>query len=186
MSVNYLSTYDFKPQKTFWSNTSQINYHMDLFRKANEAALDRNTEAIQEQTQQQADDALAFRTLYTEQQTSNRTLYTTQQEQNRSTFGRFIDAVVGLFSNDRNKNQELDNGAQTYYELAIIENQNLRNQLSANTNAMVSILSDIKTEINDVETAIKANTTGDASNTASIVNKLEAIRNKIPNSYVGL
>ena len=41
----------------FWSHTEQINWHIDRFRDANEAALDRNTDAIKEQTEQQRIDA---------------------------------------------------------------------------------------------------------------------------------
>jgi hypothetical protein len=45
----------------FCSHTEQINHHIDRFRDSNKEALDRNTNAIKEQTEQQKIDAESLR-----------------------------------------------------------------------------------------------------------------------------
>ena len=70
-----LNSYGYDSEtRGFWSHTEQINWHIDRFRDANEAALDRNTAAITAQTEQQRIDADLLRQTIdkqTEQQKSD-------------------------------------------------------------------------------------------------------------------
>lgn len=170
--------------KGFWSHTEQINYHIDRFRDTNEAALDRNTDAIKEQTEQQKIDADLLR------QTIDR--QTAQQkadaEAGRNAFSDWMTNLVSrikfIFSKDTKDNET------SYYEMMESEQKKMQEYISAHTSTVKvnadttnAKLQSIISELSEIEKSIDANTNGDTSNANNIKTAIENLKLSVTNNH---
>lgn len=150
----------------FWSHTEQINYHIDRFRDTNEAALDRNTDAIKEQTEQQKIDADLLR------QTIDR--QTAQQkadaEAGRTAFSDWMNNLVTriktIFSKDANDNET------SYYEMMESEQKRMQAYVSAHTSTVKSNADTTNTRLQSIITELKSIQTNDDENANAIKNAI--------------
>lgn len=175
--------YDSEP-KGFWSHTEQINWHIDRFRDANEAALDRNTAAITAQTEQQRVDAELLRETIdrqTEQQKSD-------AEAGRTTFSTWMNDLISrikfIFSKDTKDNET------SYYEMMEQEQERIQAYVSAHTSTvketgdtMNARLQSIITQLNEIDKSIDANTQGDTTNAIGIKEAISKLKLEV-NNYV--
>ena len=174
-----LNSYGYDSEtKGFWSHTEQINWHIDRFRDANEAALDRNTAAISAQTEQQRVDADLLRKTIdkqTEQQkvdaASGRTLFTS-----------FIVAIQKIFG------KNTGDGETSYYEMMEQEQERMQAYISAHTSTvketgdtMNTKLQDIIAQLNEIDRSLDANTQGDATNAAGIKDAISKLKISVNN-----
>lgn len=174
-----LNSYGYDSEtKGFWSHTEQINWHIDRFRDANEAALDRNTAAISAQTEQQRVDADLLRKTIdkqTEQQkvdaASGRTLFTS-----------FIVAIQKIFG------KNTGDGETSYYEMMEQEQERMQAYISAHTSTvketgdtMNTKLQDIIAQLNEIDRSLDANTQGDATNAAGIKDAISKLKLSVNN-----
>lgn len=121
---------------------------MDWFRKESVKAIDRNTEAVKEQTQVQTEDALAMRTNQT------------------TLFGNLIKTIKSLFS----KEKDATVTGETFYEMVQRENNETQAYLDKYDKNSKSIADNTK--------VIGDNTKTIADNLEDIINKLEAIKSQ--------
>lgn len=116
----------------FWSHTEQINYHIDRFRDTNEAALDRNTDAIKEQTEQQKNDANLLRETIDRQTAQQKA----DAEAGRNAFSDWMNNLVSrikfIFSKDTKDNET------SYYEMMESEQKKMQEYISAHTSTVKS------------------------------------------------
>lgn len=168
--------------KGFWSHTEQINWHIDRFRDTNEAALDRNTDAIKEQTEQQRIDAQLLRETInnqTEQQKSD-------AEAGRTVFSTWMNDLISrikfIFSKDTKDSET------SYYEMMENEHQRMQEYISAHTstvketgNTMNAKLQSIITQLDGIDKSIDANTQGDAANAAGIKEAISKLKLSVNN-----
>lgn len=174
-----LNSYGYDSEtKGFWSHTEQINWHIDRFRDANQAALDRNTAAISAQTEQQRVDADLLRKTIdkqTEQQkvdaASGRTLFTS-----------FIVAIQKIFG------KNTGDGETSYYEMMEQEQEKMQAYISAHTSTvrqtgdtMNTKLQDIIAQLNEIDRSLDANTQGDATNAAGIKDAISKLKLSVNN-----
>ena len=141
-------TYGLDEGSHFHSKVSQINWHMDWFRKESVKAIDRNTETVKEQTQVQTEDALAMRTNQT------------------TLFGNLIKTIKSLFS----KEKDATVTGETFYEMVQRENNETQAYLDKYDKNSKSIADNTK--------VIGDNTKTIADNLEDIINKLEAIKSQ--------
>ena len=180
-----LNSYGYDSEtRGFWSHTEQINWHIDRFRDANEAALDRNTAAISAQTEQQRVDAELLRQTIdrqTEQQKSD-------AEAGRNVFSDWMNNLVTriktIFSKDANDNET------SYYEMMETEQQRMQKYVSAHTSTVKGIgdtmnekLQNIITQLDEIDKSIDANTQGDAANANGIKTAISNLKLQV-NNYV--
>ena len=137
-----LNSYGYNTEtRGFCSQTEQINWHLDKFKKANEEALDRNTDAIKEQTAQQKADAEAGRNAFSDWMSN------------------LVTRIKTIFSKDANDNET------SYYEMMESEQKRMQAYVSAHTSTVKSnaettnaklqnIISELqKIQVNDDENA---------------------------------
>jgi Rps23 Pro-64 3,4-dihydroxylase Tpa1-like proline 4-hydroxylase len=163
--------------KGFWSHTEQINWHIDKFRDTNEAALDRNTDAIKEQTEQQRIDAEALR------QTIDR--QTAQQkadaEAGRNMFSDWMNKLVirikTIFSKDANDNET------SYYEMMESEQKRMQAYVSAHTATVKSNADTTNERLQNIISELQEIQTNDDENANAIKNAINnldlVVNNKI-------
>ena len=128
-----LNTYGYSDgPKGFWSHTEQINWHIDKFRDTNEAALDRNTNAIDRQTEQQRVDAEALREVIKAQTAQQKA----DAEAGRNIFSNWMSNLVTriktIFSKDAN------DGETSYYEMMESEQKRMQEYVAAHTSTVKS------------------------------------------------
>lgn len=184
--MNTLNEWNYSEDGRFISSTKQITHHTDLLSIHNEKALDRNTEAIKEQTKMQEEvittqtktqhiDSVDMR----EQQRVDAEMGRTNQT---TLFGNLIKTLKKLFGS---KDYDEDNGSgESFYEMVQRENNESQALMEAgNTNSgnAVTELGTIVEKLTDVTNAIAADMNADNTNSAAIkgaINNLEsAIRN---------
>lgn len=180
-----LNSYGYDSEtRGFWSHTEQINWHIDRFRDANEAALDRNTAAITAQTEQQRVDAELLRETIdrqTEQQKSD-------AEAGRNVFSDWMNNLVTriktIFSKDANDNET------SYYEMMESEQKRMQAYVSAHTSTvkqtgdtMNERLQSIITQLDEIDKSIDANTQGDTTNANGIKDAISKLKLQV-NNYV--
>lgn len=169
--------YDSEP-KGFWSHTEQINWSIDRFRDRNEAALDRNTEAIKEQTEQQRIDADLLR------QTIDR--QTAQQkvdaEAGRNVFSDWMNNLVSrikfIFSKDTTDNET------SYYEMMESEQQKMQEYASAHTSTVKSNADTTNARLQNIISELQKIQTNDDENANAIkdaINNLDLVVNNTVN-----
>ena len=178
-----LNSYGYDSEtRGFWSHTEQINWHIDRFRDANEAALDRNTAAISAQTEQQRVDAELLRQTIdrqTEQQKSD-------AEAGRTVFSTWMNDLISrikfIFSKDTKDNET------SYYEMMENEQQRMQEYISAHTstvketgNTMNAKLQSIITQLNEIDRSLDANTQGDATNANGIKQAISNLKLSVNN-----
>lgn len=180
-----LNSYGYNSEpKGFWSRTEQINYHIDKFRDTNEAALDRNTDAIDRQTEQQRLDAEALRNVITAQTEQQRL----DADANRNTFKDWMSNLIGsvkkIFSKDVSDNET------SYYEMMENEQKRMQEYISAHTESVndnVESLNDtlksIVSKLEEIENSIDENTAGDTANANNIKNAISNLKLQV-NNYV--
>ena len=123
-----LNSYGYDTEtRGFWSHTEQINWHIDRFRDTNEAALDRNTDAIDRQTEQQRVDAEALREVIKAQTAQQKA----DAEAGRNVFSDWMNNLVTriktIFSKDANDNET------SYYEMMESEQKRMQDYVAAHT-----------------------------------------------------
>ena len=162
-----LNSYGYDTEtKGFWSHTEQINWHIDRFRDANEAALDRNTDAIKEQTEQQRIDADLLR------QTIDR--QTAQQkadaEAGRNVFSDWMNNLVTriktIFSKDANDNET------SYYEMMESEQKRMQAYVSAHTATVKSNADTTNARLQSIISELQEIQTNDDENANAIKNAI--------------
>lgn len=144
---NY-NDYGYVESQRLRSNIAQVNWHMDRFRDATKEAIDKNTEAIKEQTQVQTEDASAMRTNQT------------------TLFGNLIKTIKSLFSKDKDATIT----GETFYEMVQRENNETQAYLDKYDKNSKSIADNTK--------VIGDNTKAIADNLVDIIDKLEAIKSQ--------
>jgi hypothetical protein len=158
----------------FCSRTEQINCHIDRFRDANEAALDRNTDAINEQTKQERIDADLLR------QTIDR--QTAQQkadaEAGRNVFTDWMNNLVSrikfIFSKDTNDNET------SYYEMMENEQQRMQEYVAAHTSTVKSNADTTNARLQNIISElqkIQANDDESANAIKNAINNLDLVVN---------
>ena len=159
--MNDWYTYNYSEASHYHSNTAQINWHMDLFRKANKKAIDENTEAIIEQTKTQTEDAQLMRTNQT------------------TLFGNLIKTIKSLFSKDKDSSVT----GESFYEMVQRENNETQEYLDKydknsksiadNTKSISDNLKDIINKLESIKSQDKAN----ADNISAAISNLKLIVN---------
>lgn len=182
--MNHLDNYDYGSSTGFVSTTKQINNHMDAFREANKAALDRNTAAINHQTDV-LERVITEQTNRTEAiisaQTVNQNIQAEKTRTNFTTlFHKLIDTVKGIFSKD--KTDEVS-GTTTFYEMVQAENDQTQAYMSGQTSTLNTALNNIKSQLENVKRAIDQNTSGDSVNTDLIKRAIDGVVINIENNY---
>ena len=174
-----LNSYGYDSEtKGFWSHTEQINWHIDRFRDRNEAALDRNTEAIKEQTEQQRIDADLLR------QTIDR--QTAQQkvdaEAGRNVFSNWMNNLVSrikfIFSKDTTDNET------SYYEMMESEQHKMQEYVSAHTSTVKSNADTTNARLQNIISELQKIQTNDDENANAIknaINNLDLVVNNTVN-----
>lgn len=174
-----LNSYGYDSEtKGFWSYTEQINWHIDRFRDRNEAALDRNTEAIKEQTEQQRIDADLLR------QTIDR--QTAQQkvdaEVGRNVFSDWMNNLVSrikfIFSKDTTDNET------SYYEMMESEQHKMQEYVSAHTSTVKSNADTTNARLQNIISELQKIQTNDDENANAIknaINNLDLVVNNTVN-----
>ena len=174
-----LNSYGYDSEtKGFWSHTEQINWHIDRFRDRNEAALDRNTEAIKEQTKQQRIDADLLR------QTIDR--QTAQQkvdaEAGRNVFSNWMNNLVSrikfIFSKDTTDNET------SYYEMMESEQHKMQEYVAAHTSTVKSNADITNARLQNIISELQKIQTNDDENANAIknaINNLDLVVNNTVN-----
>ena len=174
-----LNSYGYDSEtKGFWSHTEQINWHIDRFRDRNEAALDRNTEAIKEQTKQQRIDADLLR------QTIDR--QTAQQkvdaEAGRNVFSDWMNNLVSrikfIFSKDTTDNET------SYYEMMESEQHKMQEYVAAHTSTVKSNADTTNARLQNIISELQKIQTNDDENANAIknaINNLDLVVNNTVN-----
>lgn len=174
-----LNSYGYDSEtKGFWSHTEQINWHIDRFRDRNEAALDRNTEAIKEQTKQQRIDADLLR------QTIDR--QTAQQkvdaEAGRNVFSNWMNNLVSrikfIFSKDTTDNET------SYYEMMESEQHKMQEYVAAHTSTVKSNADTTNARLQNIISELQKIQTNDDENANAIknaINNLDLVVNNTVN-----
>ena len=174
-----LNSYGYDSEtKEFWSHTEQINWHIDRFRDRNEAALDRNTEAIKEQTEQQRIDADSLR------QTIDR--QTAQQkvdaEAGRNVFSDWMNNLVSrikfIFSKDTTDNET------SYYEMMESEQHKMQEYVAAHTSTVKSNADTTNARLQNIISELQKIQTNDDENANAIknaINNLDLVVNNTVN-----
>lgn len=178
-----LNSYGYKGEpKGFWSKTAQINWHMDRFRDANEAALDRNTEAIIAQTEQQRIDAEALRAVITAQTEQQRLDADAGRNIFKDWMSNLIGSVKKIFSKDTTDEDT------SFYEMMENEQKRMQGFVSAHTNTVKdgtnttnARLESIIQELSEIEKSIDANTSGDVTNANNIKNAISNLKLSVTN-----
>jgi hypothetical protein len=160
----------------FWSHTEQINYHLDKFRDTNEAALDRNTEAIKEQTEQQKIDADLLR------QTIDR--QTAQQkadaEAGRNVFSDWMNNLVTriktIFSKDAKDNET------SYYEMMESEQKRMQAYVSAHTSTVKSNAETTNARLQSIISELQKIQTNDDENANAIKKAIDDLELVVTNN----
>jgi hypothetical protein len=154
-----LNSYGYNSEpKGFWSHTEQINWHIDKFRDTNKDALDRNTDAIKDQTKQQRIDAELLRQTI-DRQTAQQKL---DAEAGRNVFSDWMNNLVTriktIFSKDASDNET------SYYEMMESEQQRMQRYVethtatvSANADTTNKKLQSIISELQNIQTNDSAN-----------------------------
>jgi DNA anti-recombination protein RmuC len=163
--------------KGFWSHTEQINWHIDKFRDTNEAALDRNTDAIKEQTEQQRIDAEALR------QTIDR--QTAQQkadaEEGRNVFSRWMGDLIGSFKKIFSK--DTDDSNDTYFEMMEKEQKRMQEYVANHTSTVKSNADTTNARLQNIISELQKIQTNDDENANAIKNAINnldlVVNNKI-------
>ena len=174
-----LNSYGYDSEtKGFWSHTEQINWHIDRFRDRSEAALDRNTEAIKEQTEQQRIDADLLR------QTIDR--QTAQQkvdaEAGRNVFSDWMNNLVSrikfIFSKDTTDNET------SYYEMMESEQHKMQEYVTAHTSTVKSNADTTNARLQNIISELQKIQTNDDENANAIknaINNLDLVVNNTVN-----
>ena len=174
-----LNSYGYDSEtKGFWSHTEQINWYIDRFRDRNEAALDRNTEAIKEQTKQQRIDADLLR------QTIDR--QTAQQkvdaEAGRNVFSNWMNNLVSrikfIFSKDTTDNET------SYYEMMENEQHKMQEYVAAHTSTVKSNADTTNARLQNIISELQKIQTNDDENANAIknaINNLDLVVNNTVN-----
>jgi len=162
-----LNSYGYDSEtRGFWSHTEQINWHIDRFRDANEAALDRNTAAISAQTEQQRVDAELLRQTIdrqTEQQKSD-------AEAGRNVFSDWMNNLVTriktIFSKDANDNET------SYYEMMETEQQRMQEYVATHTSTVKSNADTTNAKLQNIISELQKIQTNDDENANAIKNAI--------------
>jgi hypothetical protein len=172
-----LNSYGYDTEtRGFWSHTEQINWHIDRFRDANEAALDRNTDAIKEQTEQQRIDADLLR------QTIDR--QTAQQkadaEAGRNVFSDWMNNLVTriktIFSKDANDNET------SYYEMMESEQKRMQAYVSAHTATIKSNADTTNARLQSIISELQKIQTNDDENANAIKKAIDDLELVVTNN----
>ena len=169
--------YDSEP-KGFWSHTEQINWRIDRFRDTNEAALDRNTEAIKEQTEQQRIDADLLRQAIGRQTAQQQV----DAEAGRNVFSDWMNNLVSriqfIFSKDTTDNET------SYYEMMESEQQKMQEYVSAHTSTVKSNADTTNARLQNIISELQKIQTNDDENANAIkdaINNLDLVVNNTVN-----
>ena len=169
--------YDSEP-KGFWSHTEQINWRIDRFRDTNEAALDRNTEAIKEQTEQQRIDADLLRQAIGRQTAQQKV----DAEAGRNVFSDWMNNLVSrikfIFSKDTTDNET------SYYEMMESEQQKMQEYVSAHTSTVKSNADTTNARLQNIISELQKIQTNDDENANAIkdaINNLDLVVNNTVN-----
>lgn len=180
----------------FCSHTEQINRHIDRFRDSNKDALDRNTDAIKEQTEQQKIDAESLRQTIdkqTEQQKidaeSLRQTINEQTEQQkadaeagRNVFSDWMNNLVSrikfIFSKDTKDNET------SYYEMMESEQHRMQEYVAAHTSTVKSNADTTNAKLQSIISELQKIQTNDDENANAIknaINNLDLVVNNTVN-----
>lgn len=162
-----LNSYGYDTEtRGFWSHTEQINWHIDRFRDANEAALDRNTDAIKEQTEQQRVDAEALREVIKAQTAQQKA----DAEAGRNVFSDWMNNLVTriktIFSKDAN------DGETSYYEMMESEQQKMQEYVAAHTSTVKSNADTTNARLQNIISELQKIQTNDDENANAIKNAI--------------
>jgi DNA anti-recombination protein RmuC len=174
-----LNSYGYNTEtRGFCSQTEQINWHLDKFKKANEEALDRNTDAIKEQTKQQRIDAEALR------QTIDR--QTAQQkadaEEGRNVFSRWMGDLIGSFKKIFSK--DTDDSNDTYFEMMEKEQKRMQEYVANHTSTVKSNADTTNARLQNIISELQKIQTNDDENANAIknaINNLDLVVNNTVN-----
>lgn len=163
--------------KGFWSHTEQINWHIDRFRDTNEAALDRNTDAIDRQTEQQRVDAEALREVIKAQTAQQKA----DAEAGRNVFSDWMNNLVSrikfIFSKDTKDNET------SYYEMMETEQQRMQEYVAAHTSTVKSNADTTNARLQNIISELQKIQTNDDENANAIKNAINnldlVVNNKI-------
>jgi hypothetical protein len=173
-----LNSYGYNSEpKAFWSTTEQINFHMDVFRETNKAALDRNTAAIDRQTEQQRIDAEALRDVInaqTQQQKSD-------AAEGRNVFGQWMSNLIGsikkIFSKDTTDSDI------SFYEMMENEQKKMQGYVSAHTATVDTNADTTNARLQNIISELQKIQTNDDENANAIKNAINnldlVVNNKI-------
>ncbi len=162
-----LNSYGYDTEtKGFWSHTEQINWHIDKFRDANEAALDRNTDAIKEQTEQQRVDAEALREVIKAQTAQQKA----DAEAGRNVFSDWMNKLVTriktIFSKDANDSET------SYYEMMESEQQKMQEYVATHTSTVKSNADTTNARLQNIISELQKIQTNDDENANAIKNAI--------------
>lgn len=179
-----LNSYGYDTEtRGFWSHTEQINWHIDKFRDTNEKALDRNTDAIKEQTEQQRIDAEALRAVITAQTEQQRL----DAEEGRNVFSRWMGDLIGSFKKIFSK--DTDDSNDTYFEMMEKEQKRMQEYVTKHTAAVNANANTTNTKLQGIISELQSIQTNDDTN-AQIIKKaiddLELINNNYNNPTINV
>lgn len=153
----------------FWSHTEQINYHIDRFRDTNEAALDRNTDAIKEQTEQQKIDANLLRETIDRQTAQQKA----DAEAGRNAFSDWMNNLVSrikfIFSKDTKDNET------SYYEMMESEQKRMQAYVSAHTSTVKSNAETTNAKLQNIISELQKIQVNDDENANAIKGAIETL-----------
>lgn len=162
-----LNSYGYDTEtRGFWSHTEQINWHIDRFRDTNEAALDRNTDAIDRQTEQQRVDAEALREVIKAQTAQQKADAEAGRNVFRDWMNNLVTRIKTIFSKDAN------DGETSYYEMMETEQQRMQEYVAAHTSTVKTNADTTNARLQNIISELQKIQTNDDENANAIKNAI--------------